>query len=597
VFDTYHAAMTSLKRSMVRLIVVLALLVPGGTAGAEPDVTFTGSGWGDGVGLSQYGAKAMGADGATYREILNRYFTGMTVGPPSTVAADTFLVTDPTPLWVGLIQHSDTVSFTIDSGSARLCFDDPDLCIATAAEGETWRFGPDAEGGCAFLRQSHDGAWVVVGAPLRCSASVQAVTSQTTVAIPFKARSYRGGTLRFRGAPTTGRIHTVLEIGVEDYMKGISAVPESWASSTIEAQVVASRSNALWNALDRGAETTFDASRKEECHCNLYDSSPDQVFRGYTGESGHPNWVTAVISTTQQVMGFSGSVALGLFSSSSGGWTESYSDVFGDTAHPYLVSVNDSAAFSDSAANPHAVWGASSDQSVLALTFGFSWVSDVAVTERNDSGSARTVAITGIRSGQPATALVDAVDVRSALSLRSTTFDVTVIPRFGDVPTDHLFAGEVVGLNALGITSGCTSVDFCPDRSVTRAEMAAFLVRALDLPTASGDPFGDDDGHALEAEIASLAASGITSGCSATSFCPGRAVTREEMAAFLVRGFDLAAATGTPFSDVDGNFFEAEIASLAASSITSGCSATSFCPGRAVTRGEMAAFLIRAIDG
>jgi len=44
VFDTYHAAMTSLKRSMVRLIVVLALLVPGGTAGAEPDVTFTGSG-------------------------------------------------------------------------------------------------------------------------------------------------------------------------------------------------------------------------------------------------------------------------------------------------------------------------------------------------------------------------------------------------------------------------------------------------------------------------------------------------------------------------------------------------------------------------
>jgi hypothetical protein len=69
------------------------------------------------------------------------------------------------------------------------------------------------------------------------------------------------------------------------------------------------------------------------------------------------------------------------------------------------------------------------------------------------------------------------------------------------------------------------------------------------------------------------------------------------MAAFLVRGFDLAAATGTPFSDVDGNFFEAEIASLAASGITSGCLVTSFCPGRAVTRGEMAAFLIRAIDG
>ena len=176
-------------------------------------------------------------------------------------------------------------------------------------------------------------------------------------------------------------------------------------------------------------------------------------------------------------------------------------------------------------------------------------------------------------------------------------FDVTVTPRFTDVPTDHLFAGEVVGLNALGITGGCTSVDFCPDRSVTRAEMAAFLVRALDLPAALGDPFSDDDGHALEAEIASLAASGISSGCSATSFCPNRLVTRAEMAAFLVRGFDLVAVSGTPFSDVEGHFFEDEIASLAASGITSGCSATSYCPGRAVTRGEMAAFLIRAIDG
>ena len=65
--------------------------------------------------------------------------------------------------------------------------------------------------------------------------------------------------------------------------------------------------------------------------------------------------------------------------------------------------------------------------------------------------------------------------------------------------------------------------------------MAAFLVRALDLPSTTGDPFDDDDGHALQAEIASLEASGITSGCSTTSFCPDRSVTRAEMAAFLVR--------------------------------------------------------------
>ena len=589
-------AMGSVKRGVVCLGVALALLIPGGIAGAEPDVTFTGSGWGHGVGMSQYGAKAMGADGATYQEILGRYFTGTAIGPSSTLVADSFLVSDSSPLWVGLTQNSSTVSFTVDTGSARICFDDPELCTATASEDEVWRFAPDAYGNCSFLRQNYDGGWAVVGSSFGCSASVRPLTSQTVISIPFKARSYQDGTLRFRMAPSGGGIHAVLEVGVETYMKGLSVVPESWAPSTIQAQAVTSRSNALWSASDRGAEVDFDTSRREECHCNLYDGSPDQVFRGYTGEVAHPNWVAAVTATTQQVMGFGGSFAYGLFSSSSGGWTENYVDVFEGSAHPYLRSVNDTPAFSDSASNPHARWGASSDQSVLAETFGFSWISNLVVAERNSSGSARTVSITGIRSGRPATDLVGAIDIQTALSLRSTTFDVTVTPRFGDVLTDHLFAGEVVGLNALGITGGCTSADFCPDRSVTRAEMAAFLVRALDLPAASGDPFSDDDGHVLEAEIASLAASGITSGCSATSYCPDRSVTRAEMAAFLVRGFGLAAASGTPFSDVGGHFFESEVAALAASGITSGCSATSFCPGRAVTRGEMAAFLIRAID-
>ena len=73
-------------------------------------------------------------------------------------------------------------------------------------------------------------------------------------------------------------------------------------------------------------------------------------------------------------------------------------------------------------------------------------------------------------------------------------------------------------------------------------------------------------------------------------------MTRAEMAAFLVRGYDLVAASGIPFSDAGGHYFEAEIASLAASGITSGCSATSFCPDRSVTRAEMAAFLVRALD-
>jgi len=87
-----------------------------------------------------------------------------------------------------------------------------------------------------------------------------------------------------------------------------------------------------------------------------------------------------------------------------------------------------------------------------------------------------------------------------------------------------------------GITTGCAPHSFCPEEAVSRAEMAAFLARVLKLaPATGGSPFYDDDGHFLEAEISALAASGVTSGCSETLFCPDELVTRGEMAAFLIR--------------------------------------------------------------
>ena len=127
--------------------------------------------------------------------------------------------------------------------------------------------------------------------------------------------------------------------------------------------------------------------------------------------------------------------------------------------------------------------------------------------------------------------------------------------------------------------------------------MAAFLVRTLDLEPLddSTEPFTDDDESVFEADIEILQGQGITNGCSTTEFCPSEAVTRGEMAAFLVRAFDLPVSTGNSFSDDDDSVFQAEIESLAASGVTSGCSQDRFCPSRPVTRGEMAAFLVRVL--
>ena len=305
----------------------------------------------------------------------------------------------------------------------------------------------------------------------------------------------------------------------------------------------------------------------------------------------------AVASTGQDILTHGGGVALGLHSSSSGGATENYADVFGGVGYPYLTTVDDSPASSDSAQDPHASWKAGYRQANLAATYGFSWVFDAEVVDRNPSGSARTIQIAGIVDGKPEELIVTAVEFRAALSLRSTTFEITTTPSFSDVSTDHLFAGEILGLHELGVTVGCTAINFCPDQDVTRAEMAAFLVRALDLTmTGEEDPFRDDDGHDLEVQIAVLHANGITAGCSILRYCPEQGVTRAEMAAFLVRAFNLPPVEGAnQFTDVDDHFFSSEIAVLGASGITTGCTATKFCPDRLLTRAEMAAFLVRAL--
>ena len=507
------------------------------TVPATADVVITGAGWGHGVGLSQYGAKVMATDGATYEQIISRYFAGTTIAPYTALNPEEFISTDQTPLWVGLRQQSESLGFVVEQGTAELCFDTTNFCVATARPGEDWRFTRDGSGGCVFfLRTEDSGPIQIAGPSLDCVASVRPGSVESTLGIPFKARSYRHGILRFRTAPSTGLLQSVLEIGVEDYLRGLSEVPESWPTAAIQTQVVVSRSQALWHALDRGPADMFDTEIRDDCYCNLRDGGVDQVFRGYTGEVKHPQWVAAVTSTAMQVINVNGRIGLGLYFSSSGGRTDNFLDVFGTNDHPYLTSVDDYAALTTRAGNPHATWVASYSQATLADVFGFSWVANAEVIERNDSGSARTLRLVGIVAGRPAQIVVTGTEVRRMLSLRSTTFDVSVMSRFKDVPPEYRFSGEILGLHQLGITDGCTATSFCPGRAVTRAEMAAFLVRALDLaPPPGGDPFTDDNGHLFEDEIESLQFHGITDGCTATSFCPGRAVTRAEMAAFLVR--------------------------------------------------------------
>ena len=173
---------------------------------------------------------------------------------------------------------------------------------------------------------------------------------------------------------------------------------------------------------------------------------------------------------------------------------------------------------------------------------------------------------------------------------------------------DSIFESDIERLATAGITRGCNppvNDRFCPDAKVTRGQMAAFLVRALGLTDRGSVDFVDDDDSIFEADIERLATAGITRGCNPPvndRFCPDAKVTRGQMAAFLVRALGYADdGGGNLFIDDDLSIFEGDIDRLRTAGVTKGCNPaegnTRFCPDAQVTRGQMAAFLSRALAG
>ena len=118
--------------------------------------------------------------------------------------------------------------------------------------------------------------------------------------------------------------------------------------------------------------------------------------------------------------------------------------------------------------------------------------------------------------------------------------------RFADVDSREWWADHVERFAELEVTRGCASepLRYCPDQPVNRAQMAAFLVRALRLPDAPSRGFADTSGNFAEDNIDALAAAGITAGCAADPprYCPGQPVTRAQMATFLARALGLVAS-------------------------------------------------------
>ncbi|TCM89112.1 S-layer family protein [Paenibacillus sp. BK033] len=111
---------------------------------------------------------------------------------------------------------------------------------------------------------------------------------------------------------------------------------------------------------------------------------------------------------------------------------------------------------------------------------------------------------------------------------------------FSDVPSGYWASGVIKELFAKQIVTGTTASTFEPNRSITRAEFTALLVRALGLKAEGTPAFTDIPAGAwYAADVATAYKAGIVQGVSSTTFSPGANITRQEMVTLAMRGYEL----------------------------------------------------------
>jgi len=592
------------------LLLALAILIPALPAGADTEQpwVFEGGGWGHGVGMSQFGANGQAEDGRSAEQILKHYYTGADLG---TVPASHW-TNDPNGLWIGVAPNTTSVTLAAVGGPITVCQPIPDCSHVERVidQAETWLFevNPDNTSQCRlrWVLNEFDTGWS------ECSASISDISTANRVSV--NGTQYGRGTVRFD--PSSAGFHAVVTIDLERYLYGLAEVPFSWHSTALQVQAISGRSYAVATAEQAGGNN--GASKRSKCGCHLLSTVADQVYNGYNNESKTDanDWKAAVDVTKGQVLKHDNATVKTFYSSSNGGASENVEDVWGGPAIPYLRSVDDPWSANPNI-NPLARWSVRVTDEEMAKYFGWQRALDATIV-RGPPGV--LVEFTGWNNGGPVSTTLNGTQIATLVknvgfeyqpvlggntSIRVSPYfsKITDPPGFDDI-VGNIFELDIEWLFLHDITRGCNPPDntrFCPNDHVTRGQMAAFLTRFLDLPAASEDHFGDDTGSTFENDINRLAESGITRGCNPPAndrFCPNDRVTREQMAAFVVRALDLTDDSHPGFNDVpSSNTFVNDIAKLATAGITRGCNPpdnTNYCPKDPVTRGQMAAFLHRS---
>ena len=367
-----------------------------------------GHGWGHGVGMGQWGAQGYALQGYAYEQILGAYYPGTLSGQTSETSIRVLLANGKKKLVVSsrqpmTVEDGNGVEHTLPAGKTTLT---PALELAV-----------------------DDGPKQALEPPLTFS---PAEGSTLTL-----GRAYRG---QFLVDVVSGKLRAINVLPLEEYLYGVvpAEMPSTWLPAALDAQAVAARSYAL-------------ASRRAGAPFDVYAGSRSQAYLGVSVEM--PAATEAVDETAGEVLLYGGHVATTLFSSSTGGWTQSAADAFGAPGRPYLVSVKDPY----DTISPYHNWG---PVAVTGQTLGHALgvagrVVDATVT-RNSSRRVRMVKIVSLVHGTDATKSAGGAATASALGLRSSWFSVGVLSLQAPVPNLPVAAGTRVRLT--GIVRGIRGV-------------------------------------------------------------------------------------------------------------------------------------------
>ncbi|QKE85530.1 cell wall-binding repeat-containing protein [Arthrobacter sp. NEB 688] len=368
------------------------------TAAASSTWTLSGSGWGHGVGMSQYGAMEMARDGYSAAQILRHYYSG----------TDYTTVDDTAQVLVNLQHQTSSSTFSTSALAAG-------GGTMTVVAGGTSLTAP--AGTTATVTASGSGVAVSCAG---CSPTTTATGTTATVywddtrtLVSTGGARYKDGSIAVSRTPGSSTLEVVGRMRLHDqYLDYIREVPWSWPAATLQAQAAAARGYAL---------TAVRGGVRSSCACHVYDTVQSQVFGGYPGSGDLPYWkswqaaVRAAGSGTQgYVVTYKGSVIEAFYASSTGGRTQNSEDVW-SSAVPYLRSVDDHWSLRSS--NPRRAWVTRPATSTLGSVFGLADVASLDLSSRYASGAVRTATAT---SSSGARASISGASLQARLGLYSS---------------------------------------------------------------------------------------------------------------------------------------------------------------------------------